>query len=631
MAGTSRSAPRQAAAWLWLLAAGLGQAQSPPTLAPIQVTGSLLPAPLESSAADVVVIDRATIERLQPPSVAALLRRVPGLHLDRGDGAGGVSSLYLRGADPNYTLVLVDGVRMNDPGNSRGGAFDFNELDASEIERIEIVRGPLSALYGADAMAGAIHIITRAPQAGARGRVEISSRGSHALQAGMGLNDTYGLHLGRREFADTRLGSGRLDSASANARWVFGDADELRLDLRHGERHDRGFPEDSGSFRHALLRALERRESEQWNAAAAWQHLPAQGLGYRLRLDAWQRDAVEISPGVAPGLRDPFGLPASRLATDSDRQRVQALLHHRQAHHALSVGIEAQREQGAMRGRLDFGSFEMPTDFSQRRDNRAWFAEWQYRPGPEWSWLLGLRQDRGDDGDTVSSPRLGLTYRSAEQARGAHLSWGKGYKLPSLFALGHPLIGNPALRPEFSRSVSGGVQQGFADGLAELRFDAFSSEYRDAIDFDPGPPPRLVNRSQLRTRGVEFGLTLHPRENLQTLLSLSHVHSRVSETGAAPRSRPAFTAHLGLHWQPALRHELSAELLHVGRQRDSSIPTGDRDLPEYSRVDLRWQRRLDPHWRLEVAVDNLFDRHYEEYIGAPVAGRALRLAVAAQF
>ena len=107
------------------------------------------------------MLEREDFDVEKPAKLADLLRRVAGVHVDQVGGRGGTGSLYLRGADPNYTLVLVDGVRVNDPTNARGGSFDFSALDVADVERVEIARGPYSAVYGGDALAGVINIVTR--------------------------------------------------------------------------------------------------------------------------------------------------------------------------------------------------------------------------------------------------------------------------------------------------------------------------------------------------------------------------------------------------------------------------------------------------------------------------------------
>ena len=135
---------------------------------PVVVTATVAPTLLDRTTAPVTVISRAQIEAQQVESVTELLRQVPGVHIDQAGSRGGTSSVYLRGSDPNFTVVMIDGIKLNDPTNSRGGSFDFSKLSTDSIERIEIVRGPLSAVYGSDAVGGVINIITRRGEGGPR-------------------------------------------------------------------------------------------------------------------------------------------------------------------------------------------------------------------------------------------------------------------------------------------------------------------------------------------------------------------------------------------------------------------------------------------------------------------------------
>src|SRR3954470_24916626 len=150
-----------------MLFAADGTTPVPPSQPEIVVTGSRVAAPPEELGANVTVLSRADFDVEKPAKLADILRRVAGIHIDQVGGRGGTGSLYLRGADPNYTLVLIDGVRVNDPTNARGGSFDFSSLDVADIERIEIARGPYSAVYGVYALAVVVNIVTRrAPRDG---------------------------------------------------------------------------------------------------------------------------------------------------------------------------------------------------------------------------------------------------------------------------------------------------------------------------------------------------------------------------------------------------------------------------------------------------------------------------------
>src|SRR5262245_63162021 len=122
--------------------------------AEIVVTGSRVASDPADVGANVTVLAREDFDVEKPVKLADVLDRVAGVHVDQVGGRGGTGSLYLRGADPNYTLVLVDGVRVNDPSNARGGSFDFSTFDVDDIEKIEVARGPYSGIFGGEALAG---------------------------------------------------------------------------------------------------------------------------------------------------------------------------------------------------------------------------------------------------------------------------------------------------------------------------------------------------------------------------------------------------------------------------------------------------------------------------------------------
>ncbi len=242
-----------------LFAANGPTAATPPQPANSQpeivVTGSRVATPPEEVAANVTVLSREDFDVEKPRQLADILRRVAGVHMDQVGGRGGTGSLYLRGADPNYTLVLVDGVRVNDPTNARGGSFDFSTFDVADIERVEIARGPYSAVYGGDALAGVVNIVTRhAPRERTQG----------SLDAMGGAYDV-------REIA--------LDAGGplGAANWALGASDSHEGEVVRGNRFDgaarlgqRSMP-SSARRRHAPHRALfrDRRAPDFRTTAAA--------------------------------------------------------------------------------------------------------------------------------------------------------------------------------------------------------------------------------------------------------------------------------------------------------------------------------------------------------------------------
>jgi vitamin B12 transporter len=589
----------------------------------IIVTGSRVATHPDDLAANVTVLAREDFDVEKPTRLADVMRRVAGIHVDQVGGRGGTSSLYLRGADPNYTLVLVDGVRVNDPTNARGGSFDFATFDVASVERVEIARGPYSAVYGGDALAGVINIVTRrAPRE--RSHAALDAMGGAfdtreiALQAGgpvadgnwsIGVADSReGAQVRGSDFQSQRI-SGSFDTG-------LGDDTELNVSARFAESERAGFPDDSGGYRFAAIRDVERRDADEALLGAGVTRRAGDAT-FSLTLGYFDRDEQIESPGVAPGVRDPFGLPPSRV--DASIQRFTATFTGTQRFSeqlSLAYGAEYQREEGVSEGELDFGGgFLLPTSFELTRTSWAPFAEVRLQTAMGLSAQAGLRVDKPEEESSVTSPRMRVAYELPGTGLRVAGSWGKAFKLPSLYALGHPLVGNPTLAPERAESQELELSQTYADGKARWSATYFDGEFRNAIDFDPGPPPMLVNRNRVDTHGVELSGRYQMSDAWGFDASLTQARSRVAGTGAELRNRPEWRGGVGAHWSPRSTLSFSASATYVGSSFDSSIATGDVDLDAYTRVDVSAVWQVSPRLETYLAIDNLTDEKYEQFVG----------------
>jgi vitamin B12 transporter len=631
---------------LWMLFAANGgtTAAAPlPASAPTEiiVTGSRVATSPDDLAANVTVLTREEFAAEKPARLADLLRRVAGVHVDQVGGRGGTGSLYMRGADPNYTLVLVDGVRVNDPTNARGGSFDFSTFDVADVERVEVARGPYSAVYGGDALAGVINIVTRRTarertqgyldaMGGAYDTREVVVNAGGPLAAGrgnwnLGASDANEGEVVRGNHFDSQRVSGSLDTD-------LGADTKLFVTGRYAESSREGFPDDSGGYEFAAIRATEKREASEAVFGA--------GLGTRigaatfsLAAGYFDRDDHIDSPGVAPGLRDPFGVPPSVVDTSLTRysltlsgtQKISDLL-------SVAYGVDWLREEGDSDGLLDFGGgFVMPTSFALTRTSWAPFTEVRFDSGMGLSAQAGVRFDKPDDMDSVTSPRVRVAYEFGDSGFSVAGAWGKAFKLPSLYALGHPLVGNPDLAPERGESHEIELSQQLLGGKARWSATWFDGEFRNAIDFDPGPPPRLVNRNLVNTEGFELAGRLAVSEQWLLDASVTQARSRIAATNAELRNRPEWRAGLAAHWSPLAALQLTAAATYVGTALDSSIPTGEVHLDAYTRVDVSASWKLSEKFEAYLAVDNLTDQQYEEFVGFESRGIAPRAGVRFSF
>jgi vitamin B12 transporter len=621
-----------------LFAANAG-AVTPAPQPEIVVTGSRVATTADNIAANITVLEREEFDVEKPAKLADLLRRVAGVHVDAVGGRGGTGSLYMRGADPNYTLVLVDGVRVNDPTNARGGSFDFSALDMADVERVEIARGPYSAVYGGDALAGVINIVTRhepAEKGHASAEVmggmydthEISVNTGAPVAGGdwnMGFSDSHEGDLVRGNEYDARRISGNFDIG-------LGGATTLSVSGRYGDTSRAGFPDDSGGYEFAELRDVERREAEEKVFGAGIAHR-AGGATFALTLGYFDRDDHIESPGVAPGIRDPFGVPPSIV--DSNFTRLTATLTGTQKFSdsiSLAYGAEWQREEGVSNGSLDFGGgFVLPTSFELTRTSWAPFAEMRLDTSFGLSTQAGVRVDQPDGQGSVTSPRVRVAYEVADSGLTVAGAWGKAFKLPSLYALGHPLVGNPDLVPERGESYEFTLSQELLDGAARWSATWFDGEFRNAIDFDSGPPPMLVNRNRVDSQGFELAGRLGVGEQWMLDASVTNAESRIAATGGELRNRPEWRAGLGAHWAPNVALKFSASVTYVGSSFDSSIPTGDVRLPSYTTIDTSAVWQISRHIETYLAIDNLTDEQYEQFVGFEVRGISPRLGVKLSF
>ncbi len=567
-------------------------------------------------------------------NAAGLLQGMPGFQLDRAGGPGGRSTLYVRGGEENHTLVLLDGVPLNDPTNSRGGGVDFSLLEPQAVGAVAMVRGPGSMRHGPEALSGVMHLDTVVR--GASGHVAaLEAGGDELLRARFRSVLTIGtdgdaVSLGGAwHTEEAENGAGELNRVFLHGSYRHAGPIELDLRAWRLDQDSSAFSDDSGGVRHAVIRELERRDDRQAGASLRVGRRDEAG-GWQLTADAARLEAHTVSPGVAPGLRDPAGLPAITDDIRLERYRIGTLVERNVADWLLSAGVDAAREDGRDVAVLDFGFMQLPAGFSLSRDRLGAFVE---GTGPVTDWLTvstGLRADRFEGLGTHATGRFGLLGMINENT-----AWranaGTAFKAPSFYGMAHPLVGNPDLRPERGRSADVGIRHTFAQGKGLLDFSLFAGELRNGVDFDPGPPPRVANVAEIHSRGAELAGLWRLRRDLALSGSLTYTDARAKPGDTRLRSRPHWRGTLALAWTPVSWLALDARLTAIDEVPDSSIPTGDVMLGGWARADLAARWIVDEHWSVTVACDNVLGREYEEVVGFVAPGRRGRLGVQFRF
>ncbi|MEJ8567028.1 TonB-dependent receptor plug domain-containing protein [Elongatibacter sediminis] len=606
------------------------RAQHDDPLEEVEVIGTYL----ADGAADAetrISLDRDELEAIMPSEPEQLLQRLPGVSVFRPGGAGGVSEIFLRGAESNFTAVYVDGMRLNDSANTRGGSFDFSTLAANDIGRVDIGMGAMSAIYGSDAMAGVIRIDTAYPEAGsgtvyAEAGTEDDWRAGAAGSLALGDRAALGLRISEVDGGDAVDGSS-LDLTSISAR-LSGrrpGGDAWRIDVRHTDRSRTSYPEISGGPELALLPDLETAEGTQTGVSAQSDWTVS---------DNWQMEFlgnwVDIenhgsTPAVPPGLLD--GQPA--FTSDSEYRRGQLLWINRVrlgTRARLAFGLDLIEERGRDDGMVDFGFALLPNGFSLDRTTATGFVELANEWAAGLESTIAVRIDHTDV-DTRLSGKLGLA--KAIGANGGRL-WARaanGFKLPSFFALGNPLFGNPDLKPEEVTSFELGYDLPLGD-RAMAGISLFTSEYRDLVDFDFETFTN-VNRGVIDIDGVHLYGRVQVSDAvwLRADATLTDISSAAGEL----RRRPETTGGLHLTWEPLPAWSVDAAARYIGERLITSIPTGDIRDDAYLMANVTVRYRATPFLALWLAVDNLFDSNYQDAPGFPAPGSRARLGAELRF
>lgn len=559
------------------------------------------------------LIGRDAIEALQPATALEVLDRWAGVRAFSKGGAGGGSYLSVRGGEPNFTLVLLDGLKVNDPTNSQGGAFDLAQIDPQALDRIELARGARSAVHGADALAGVVNLRLREVRRDERfasAQAHLDSEGGHGFGGSLGS----GWEAGGALLSASRYDSGDLTAGADLSRWqalargsqALGDH-QLTALLLHAETERRGFPEDSGGPRLAAVRDLEARRTEMTAASLGL----AGGDGAvrpSLSLNWSRQDTDAATPPIAPSV------PAISAATRFERLEALADVRTRPtAALTLAAGVGYLEEDGRSRGTIDLGAL-VPADFDAGRHIVSAFGEATYEDR-SFSASAGVRFD---DPSTASSEWTG---RAALRLGPAFASYADGYKLPSLYALYYPLIANPALKPERSRSLEAGLEHAIEGGSMRLAY--FNSRFRDLIDFDPTRFTN-VNRSRVTTQGIEAEAS----GQLSTAWRLRGALTYLDVASATPlRARPRWQGATTVEWQAT-----DAWLATLGGRfnsafLDSSVPTGLVDVDGHVEIDAALRYAVAPAVTLQLTARNLLAADYEDAVGFPAPGRVLRLTL----
>jgi vitamin B12 transporter len=619
-------------------------------LDPVVVTSTQIAVPLSELPSAITVIDREEIESRQITDVQQLLRTVPGLSVTQSGSRGGATNVFPRGGNSNFSLVLIGGVPVNDAG----GAYDFSDLTTDNIERIEVIRGPQSALYGSNAIGAVIQIFTRRGRGPLQGDVSLTAGTFNTYEGhgtisggterfggslGVGYVSTSGFLPINNDYRDFSISSG-LDyqpietlKMAFNARYS-----DSHFEFPTGSGGDRLSPLDPNQFQDRQRLVLSLRTTHaitRW-----WEHVLL--LGYS-RNDSLFRDPL-----------DPEDFADSQ--TDSEEQRLflkyfwnVSLPEFYQVMPTWSLGIEAQGEK--LEQRSTFGT--TTTNIDPSRSQQGYYTQMLLNWRKQATLLAGVRVEDNSVCGVDTNPRVSASYTlpwSQTKIRGGYAT---GIRAPSFvenFGTGDPsFVGNPDLKPEESDSWEIGLDQPLFAGRALLSATYFANTFKDLITFVSGPGPNWRNIQEAESSGIEAGFQVFLPWQLRLDGSYTFLETKVLDDGGLGGTffPPG---------QPLLRrpkHQGSVGLTYLGERatvsfianvvgsaidRDFSQPGSPRvTLPGHTKLDLAGSYMVVQHaWkikniRLQMKIENLLNESYEEVLGFSAAGISVRGGIAASF
>jgi vitamin B12 transporter len=576
----------------------------------------------------VIVITAPEIAAQGAQNVSEVLRTVPGLDVVQTGAVGGQTSVLTRGGDANFTLVLIDGVVVN----QSGGDFDFANLTVDNIDRIEVIRGPASTLYGSGAVSGVIHIITKRGQGRPTGDVSFEG-GSFNTRIWRG-NATGGVMWGglavsaSRTDTDGHLAFNNQYENSAVA--LRGDAypdkqTDIKFTLRYNDSEFH-FPTDEAG------RVLFHNQFQTSRETTL-------GLqGERLILPWWRTRLLFGYHDIKTRVHSEFGTPPDTTLSLFVLHEVRTSVDWQSDFTLTPVG---QLTVG-----LDYKKDEDRTDDVQRTTTSG-FLQQQFTVFKPLIVIAGFRVDGSSTFGTHVTYQTSAAYRFPTQTK-LRAAVGTGFKEPTFFQnfstvpFAH---GNPNLKPERSFSWEVGLDQELWQERVRLGVTYFQNRYKDLIDFAaPSDPnaPSFFNIEVAKASGVELTAVVTPLPAWSAGVSYTYLHTEVTDAGGNTNPSAALVQGRALLRRPEHKVHVFADYTHqrfharldlnyVGSRADRDFrvsPAVRVTNPAYTKLDLLLRYTLVKDWGWVRALDifargeNLLDQHYSEAFGFSAPGIA---------
>ncbi|AMN48415.1 TonB-dependent receptor [Steroidobacter denitrificans] len=567
------------------------------------------------------VIDEQSLIARQNDAIVDVLRTVPGVSFVRNGGVGTSTSLFIRGAESDHTVVLIDGVKLNDP-SAPGGGFNFGNMLLGNVTRVEALRGSQSIVWGSQAIGGVVNLTTAEPTEVFKGVAKLEY-GSHGTsQAGVNLSQRFGRVAasmgvngydtdGISAFNKARGGREKDDyrNISANAKFTIDLTDDAWLDLRGWYSKAKtgidGFPPPTYAFG-------DTREEARTREAVGYA-----GVNFDLLAGRFHNRVAYAYTETSRTNEDPDSIPIQTFDADGENARFEYQgTFEFTPKLASGFGLESETSK------FNSSSYGGPVTRGKARIDGA-YLQLIGKPIDHFTIIAGVRRDDHDEFGGRTNVGGSLAWSPNQGSTTLRASYNEAFKAPSLYQL-QSEYGNGLLTPETAESWDVGLAQRFWRDKGEIGVTYFIRDTKDLINFVSCAAPlagictnrpfgTYDNVAQARADGFELTLALEPVNGLMIQTNYSRIDTENRSPGANYGNRlarrPGETANLLIDYRWPFDLETGVTYTKNGRSYDNA--TNTRIVDGYKLVDLRLAYRVGEKMLLQARIENLLDEEYE--------------------
>ncbi|MCG8525616.1 MAG: TonB-dependent receptor [Opitutales bacterium] len=583
-------------------------------------------------------LGNALFENIEEPSTAVFDFQ-PSVWLNQIAGLSGRNELIVRGAEPNFTKIYVEGIEVNDPTDPTGNGFEFTRFGNGLVGAVTLLTGPYSAQHGSDAMGGTLSLTFDSSSnlhSNFRSDYQLGNGGyeSRTIKAGIphknlsfsaGWNDQIENEL----YPDT--------SFESETYFVKVSVDTARIgDFTWSawENHTEkiALPDDSGGPLYAVLKEMDRKEFDSMGISLIHRKSFGAKLYLESKLAYYLSESDLDSAAIAPGPRSPFGVPANNFDNKYKKRQIESFIRHSFASaNGLDVvlGFSHTKETGESKGVIYFPFGNIPSNYEEERSTSSGFFETEVA-FEKHSIQFAQRVDKASGFSAQWTPSIQWSFNPNHAGYSLKARYSEGFKVPGMFALFNPIVGNPELLPEKVRSWELNWSDQFLDDALEFRANLFYQKYRNLIDMSE-TEQRLINLSKVNSKGLEVIAAGKLAENLVLETSFTHLDIETGEEGEVLRNRPENIWNSRLTYHSTEGYRIYLQYNYTGSRWDSSIPTGNRQMDSYANLNFGFDFSFREQFHFKLLLSNILNDKDERHIGYADPGMGYRISGSVSF